>query len=99
MPTRSDPLLQQFLEEFRRLAEKKPVVTFELPVAHAWCLLMQIQIALGNPSNTGHGARIARQIGRMLQGAIAVTPAMQRMAERGWDLAGGSSPPGREELL
>lgn len=50
----------------------------------AWCLMRQVQIASQMPGNGGVKVDVAVEIARRIQNALASTPALKEVAERGW---------------
>jgi hypothetical protein len=77
-------LAGQFARDFDALATSGPAVTLELDALQAWIVMAMLQLACRHPDNTGNSRVIAEAIGRTLQTAVATTPALNAIAERGW---------------
>lgn len=77
-------LAEQFARDFDALATQATPITLHLEPLHAWIVMAMLQLACRHPDNTGHSRAIAEAIGRTLQTAVATTPALNAIAERGW---------------
>lgn len=62
-----------------------PDIMLQLTPGEAWCLLAQLQLACRHPDNNGPSRKVAEEIARYLQTAVATTPALAELAARGWD--------------
>ena len=78
------PLADQFARDFDALASSDTPIALHLDPLHAWIVMAMLQLACRHPDNTGHSRAIAEAIGRTLQIAVATTPALNAIAERGW---------------
>jgi hypothetical protein len=76
-------LLKAAAIERRELSNREPVA-IELRPLQAWALLGNLQLALAHERNTGATARVGRQIARLLERELAITPALKEIVRRGW---------------
>ena len=87
MPINRNTSLEELLRaaaiELRELDTREPI-TIKLRPLQAWALLGNLQLALGHERNTGATARVGRHIARLLERAVATTPALKEIARRGW---------------
>ena len=58
----------------------------------AWQLRGLLQLALSHPANTGAAVETGRNLALQHPDHLAVTPALQAVAERGWHRAGKRAP-------
>lgn len=63
----------------------EPPIHLEVNRLSAWMLMAQLQLALRHPENDGPCADAARDFAVSLQKAVAMTPTLRAVAERGWD--------------
>lgn len=77
--------VDQFHEEFKRLLGSHPGLEFRLTAMQAWCLFATIQLACRHPQFVGPTRQIVEEIARQVQSEIATTPALEALAEKGWD--------------
>lgn len=77
-------LAEQFARDFDALCTGGAPVTLILDASQAWIIMAMLQLACRHPDNTGHSRAITEAIGRTLQAAVATTPALNAIAERGW---------------
>jgi len=85
-------LFEAFARDFRILDDLVGPVEFKLGPVEAWQLMGLLQLALAHPANTGAAAETGRKLALQLQAHLAVTPALQAVAERGWHRAGKDAP-------
>jgi hypothetical protein len=87
MPINRNTSLEELLRaaaiELRELDTREPI-TIRLRPLQAWALLGNLQLALGHERNIGATARVGRHIARLLERAVATTPALKEIARRGW---------------
>lgn len=79
-----EELIKQFDIDFEQLKEDEQKIALHLYKADAWCLMRQIQIASQMPGNGGVKLEVAVEIVKRIQNALATTPALREVAERGW---------------
>lgn len=79
-----EELIKQFDADFERIKEDEQVIRVDMYKADAWCLMRQVQIASQMPGNGGVKLDVALEIARRIQNALATTPALKEVAERGW---------------
>ena len=60
-------------------------VILDLSMPEAWIAFGMLQLALRHPAIPATTKRATAQITRRLQALIATTPALEELAERGWD--------------
>lgn len=77
-------LTEQFARDFDALCTAGAPVTLILNASQAWIIMAMLQLACRHPDNVGHSRVITEAIGRTLQAAVATTPALNAIAERGW---------------
>ncbi len=91
MPEPEEVSLDQFKAEFAALQDH-PGVILQLGAWEAWALLGQLQLACRHPRNNGPTRQIAERFARQIQAAVATTPALKVIAERGWNPAYDEEP-------
>ena len=63
---------------------RRDAVMLELRPLEAWALLGNLQLALTIDPNRGAAERIGRRIAKLLENAVAITPALKEVVRRGW---------------
>lgn len=82
----SDVVPDDFARDFRVLARDPAVLPVESTRLRLWCLLTAVQLASRHPdAMRTEPMRIAVEMARRIQALVATTPALERIAELGWD--------------
>ena len=82
----ADDLREDFVREFKVLAEDGTLVPLTTTAYRAWCLLSAVQLASRHPEAMATAPmQVAVEMARHIQTLIATTPALKRVAEMGWD--------------
>jgi hypothetical protein len=84
MRSSSDPLFEQFRTEFAALVDAQEPIILQLTPQEAWAVLCNIQLAARHPRNTGITRILGQAVAHRIQSAVATTPALKEIAERGW---------------
>ncbi len=77
-------MVNRFKNDFERYINELKVIKIEITPLEAWVIMCQLQLALRHPRNIGPTAVIAREIAKEIQEKVAITPALQEIAEKGW---------------
>jgi len=80
-------LLKQFQEDFAALCASEEPVALHLTKLEAWIVMGNLQLSLRHPKNVGASSILAESVARRIQKLLAVTSALQHVAEMGWDPA------------
>ena len=80
-PADDPELKRQFLDELKAIQNDKCLIVLDISRLEAWCMYVQVDFVLRNPINTGPTSDIARSFLQKLRGVIALTPALNKMAE------------------
>jgi len=81
----SEEIPEDFVRDFKALFEDPQPIELELSKYQAWCLMATIQLAFKHPQVAESSTmRAAVMIARGLQEIVSQTPALARVAERGW---------------
>jgi hypothetical protein len=84
----------ELVSDFQVLDQLVPPVECKLGPVEVWQLVLQLQLALRHPGNTGPSAELGRRIAMQIQEHVGVTPALRAIAAQGWDpTADGPSGP------
>lgn len=78
----------QFCKEFKALVIEGKEIILPLSPLQAWAVLCFIQLALRHPhinEEVSPCARLARITAEEIQAQVATTPALAKVAARGWD--------------
>ncbi|MDD5457478.1 MAG: hypothetical protein PHV30_10680 [Candidatus Margulisbacteria bacterium] len=76
--------IRRFKSDFERYVNDLKVIKMDVTPLEAWVIMCQLQLALRHPRNIGPTAVIAREIAKEIQEKVAITPALQEIAEKGW---------------
>lgn len=77
-------LADQFARDFDALCTTGTPVTMQLDAHQAWIVMAMLQLACRHPDVAGYSRLMTEAIGHTLQTAVATTPALNAVAERGW---------------
>jgi hypothetical protein len=75
--------LKSFVAEL--VALRDCALVMKLSALDAWCVLATIQLACRHPEFTGSTRQIAEGVARRMQASLTLSPALQDLAERGWN--------------
>lgn len=85
MKKKNPDFYEQWSEDFQTLVEDHPPIILQIPALDAHCVASAIQLACRHPHFTGPTRQIAERVARQIFNAIATTPALAALAEKGWD--------------
>jgi len=80
-------MLKEFQDDFAALCSSEEVVMIPMSKLEAWIVMGNLQLSLHHPKNLGATSILAESVARRIQKLLAVTPALQHLAEMGWDPA------------
>jgi hypothetical protein len=93
----TDDIPADFLRDFEALCTDNAPVEIVSTRYRLWCLMSAVQLASRHPgAMQTKPLQTAVEMARAIQGIVATTPALARIAEQGWDQAYDQEREGRE---